>query len=102
MQRYELHHRDTEGTERDERQRALPVEYKGTKLDCGYRLDLLVERAVVVEIKAGETIQPIHQAQLLTCEVGLLLSFGPKPEIKRKAFGNSRKGSLRWLEEQPA
>ena len=64
-----------------ERQGALPVEYKGVKLDCGYRIDLLVADAVVVEIKAVETIQPIHEAQLLTYlklggwKLGLLINF---------------------------
>jgi GxxExxY protein len=64
-----------------ERQKPLPVEYKGTKLDCGYRLDLLVEALVVVEIKAVEVIQPIHEAQLLTYlklggwKLGLLINF---------------------------
>lgn len=45
-----------------ERQRLLPVEYKGVRLDCGYRLDLLVNNFVVVEIKAVESLQPIHEA----------------------------------------
>lgn len=64
-----------------QRQKPLPVEYKGVKLDCGYRLDLLVEGAVVVEIKAVEAIQPIHEAQLLTYlklgrwKLGLLINF---------------------------
>ncbi|MBI4027459.1 MAG: GxxExxY protein [Verrucomicrobia bacterium] len=64
-----------------ERQRPLPVEYKGTKLDCGYRLDLLVTGAVVVEIKAAEGVEPIHEAQLLTYlklggwKLGLLINF---------------------------
>lgn len=64
-----------------ERQRPLPVNYKGVKLDCGYRLDLLVSSAVVVEIKAVEVIQPIHEAQLLTYlklggwKLGLLINF---------------------------
>ena len=64
-----------------ERQKPLPVEYKGVKLDCGYRLDLFVEGTVVVEIKAVETIQPIHEAQLLTYlklggwKLGLLINF---------------------------
>lgn len=49
-----------------ERQRPLPVEYKGVTLDCGYRLDLLVESEVVVEIKAISEIEPVHEAQLLT------------------------------------
>ena len=64
-----------------DRQKPLPVEYKGTKLDCGYRLDLLVAEAVVVEVKAVENIHPIHEAQLLTYlklggwKVGLLINF---------------------------
>ncbi len=64
-----------------ERQRPLPVGYKGVKLDCGYRLDLLVADAVVVEIKAVEAIEPIHEAQLLTYlklggwKLGLLINF---------------------------
>ena len=64
-----------------ERQRPLPVEYKGTKLDCGYRLDLVVAGAVIVEIKAVEIIEPIHEAQLLTYlklggwKLGLLINF---------------------------
>jgi len=64
-----------------ERQRALPVQYNGVALDCGYRLDLLVENAVVVEIKAVSEIEPVHEAQLLTYlrlggwQVGLLINF---------------------------
>jgi GxxExxY protein len=64
-----------------ERQRPLPVEYKGIRLECGYRLDLLVENLVVVEIKAVSAIEPIHEAQLLTYlriggwKVGLLINF---------------------------
>ena len=64
-----------------ERQRPLPVEYKGIKLDCGYRLDLLVDKVVVVEIKAVSVIEPVHEAQLLTYlriggwKIGLLINF---------------------------
>jgi GxxExxY protein len=64
-----------------QRQVELPVIYKGLKLDCGYRLDVLVENAIVVELKAIEQILPIHQAQLLTYlkltgkKVGLLINF---------------------------
>ena len=64
-----------------ERQKALRVEYKGSSLDCGYRLDLLVEDCVVVEVKALESIRRIHEAQLLTYlklggwKLGLLLNF---------------------------
>src|SRR5689334_3156467 len=62
---------------RYERQQALPVRYKGTLLDCGYRLDLVVEAQIVVEIKAVERLTQVHEAQLLTylklssLEVGL-------------------------------
>lgn len=64
-----------------ERQRPLPVENKGIKLDCGYRLDLLVESKVILEIKCVEHILPVHEAQLLTylkmtgMRVGLILNF---------------------------
>ena len=64
-----------------ERQKPLPVVYKEVKLDCGYRLDLLVDGAVVVEIKAVDEIVPIHKAQLLSYlrlldkRVGLLINF---------------------------
>ncbi|HNT23563.1 MAG TPA: GxxExxY protein [Anaerolineales bacterium] len=63
------------------RQVNLPVTYKGITLDCGYRLDLLVQGQVVVEIKAVETLLPIHDAQLLSYlrlggwQVGLLINF---------------------------
>jgi GxxExxY protein len=64
-----------------QRQLDLPVLYKGLKLDCGYRIDLLVEETVVVELKALEQILPVHEAQLLTYlrlaqkSVGLLINF---------------------------
>lgn len=64
-----------------QRQIPLPVEYKGTRLDCGYRLDLLVEEVVVVEIKAVSNLESIHEAQLLTYlrlggwKVGSLINF---------------------------
>ena len=67
-----------------ERQKALPVRYRGVKLDCGYRIDLLVEAKVVIELKAVERLEPIHQAQLLSylklsgCKVGLLINFNVK------------------------
>lgn len=60
---------------------ALPVQYKGVRLDCGYRIDILVAERVVVEIKTVEAIAPIHDAQLLTYlrlggwKVGLLINF---------------------------
>jgi GxxExxY protein len=66
---------------RFERQVPLPVEYKGLRLDCAYRLDLLVEGVVLVELKAIEDLLPIHKAQVLTYlraaqkQVGLLINF---------------------------
>lgn len=71
-----------------ERQKPLPVEYKGAELDCGYRLDLLVEDAVVVELKSVDRLLPIHEAQLLTYlrlggwHVGLPINFNV-PVLKR-------------------
>jgi len=64
-----------------QRQVELPVGYKGLKLDCGYRLDIVVEEQVVLELKSIEQILPIHQAQLLTYlrlsgrKIGLLINF---------------------------
>jgi GxxExxY protein len=66
---------------RVERQKALPVTYRDVTIDAGYRLDLLVEHAVIVEIKAVDQLAPIHDAQLLSylnlsgCRVGLLINF---------------------------
>lgn len=63
------------------RELALPVEYKGIQLDCAYRVDLLVDAALVVEVKAVKTIERIHEAQLLTYmklggwRIGLLINF---------------------------
>jgi GxxExxY protein len=79
-----------------ERQKGLPVEYKGLKLDCGYRLDLVVGEKVIVEIKAVEKLLPIHEAQLLTylplsgLKLGLLMNFNMhlmKDGIKRIVNG---------------
>jgi GxxExxY protein len=64
-----------------EKQVALSLFYKGLKLDCGYRLDLLVDNLVILEIKSVERIDPIHEAQLLTylrlsgLWLGLLINF---------------------------
>lgn len=74
------------------KQQALPLVYKSIKLDAGYRLDLLVENKVIVEIKSVETLNDVHTAQVLTylklsgCKVGLLLNFNVaslKQGIKR-------------------
>jgi GxxExxY protein len=78
------------------RQQGLPVEYKGIKLDCGYRIDILVADRVVVEIKAVDELHPVHDAQLLTYlklggwNVGLLINFNVpvlKEGIRRKVLG---------------
>ncbi len=65
-------------------QHPLPVEYKGIKLDCGYRIDILIDDSVIVELKSVDKILPIHQAQLLTymklagISIGLLINFNVK------------------------
>jgi GxxExxY protein len=67
-----------------ERQKELPVRYKELMLEAGYRIDLFVERMVIVELKAVEELHPIHEAQLLTylklsgCKLGLLINFNVK------------------------
>ena len=75
-------------------QLALPVKYDGVELDAGYRIDLLVEDRVIVELKAVEKTTPLHQAQLLSYlklsdkKVGLLINFNVvrlKDGIKRMA-----------------
>ena len=64
-----------------ERQKALPVVYKGVKLDCGYRLDVVVENSIILELKTVEMLLPVHEAQLLTylklsdLTLGLLINF---------------------------
>jgi GxxExxY protein len=66
---------------RVERQKPVPVVYKQTKLECGYRLDLLVEGRIVVELKSVEGLGPIHEAIILTYlrmsghKLGLLINF---------------------------
>jgi GxxExxY protein len=64
-----------------ERQKPLAVQYKGINLDCGYKLDVVVEDAIILELKSCEKIEPIHKAQLLTylklsgIKLGLILNF---------------------------
>jgi GxxExxY protein len=66
---------------RCETQKLLPVVYKGVVLDCGFRLDLIVEGKVVVEVKSVAQLAPVHRAQLKTyvaltgCPAGLLINF---------------------------
>lgn len=79
-----------------ERQKSLPIVYKDMRLDEGYRIDLLVAKTVIVEVKAVSTLLPIHEAQLLTylkltnLRVGLLINFNVpllKDGIKRMIRG---------------
>ncbi|MEI6457123.1 MAG: GxxExxY protein [bacterium] len=64
-----------------ERQKPVPVIYKEIKLDCGYRLDLLVNKSVIIELKSIDAIAPVHVAQILTymrfsgIKTGLLINF---------------------------
>lgn len=64
-----------------EREKPLLVQYRGISVDCGYRLDFIVEGKIVVELKAVDSLEGIHEAQLLTylkltgCKVGLLINF---------------------------
>ena len=75
-----------------ERQKELAVEYKGIKLDCGYRLDIVVASKLILELKSCNNLEPIHKAQLLTylkltgIKIGLLINFNVpilKQGIKR-------------------
>ena len=67
-----------------ERQKPLPIVYKGISLDTGYRLDLLVERKILLELKAVDSLTPLHKAQLLSylklsgLRLGLLINFNIK------------------------
>ncbi|KXK13086.1 MAG: hypothetical protein UZ14_CFX002001825 [Chloroflexi bacterium OLB14] len=78
--RYELLQRGYEALQ----EVTLPLIYKGVSLDCGYRLDLLVNDAVIVEIKSVDSLAPIHEAQLISYlkisggKLGLLLNFNVK------------------------
>jgi GxxExxY protein len=83
-----------------DRQKPLPVVYKGVKLECGYRLDFLVDGRIVVELKAVEALAPIHDAILLTylrlsgCKIGLLINFHCtvlKNGIRRRFLNYNRK-----------
>jgi len=79
-----------------EKQKALPLIYEEVKLDAGYRVDLLVERKLVVEIKSVEALNDIHLAQVLTylklsnCKLGLLINVNTvlfKNGVKRVIYG---------------
>jgi GxxExxY protein len=71
-----------------QRQKQMPLVYRGHTLDIGYRLDILVEGLVVVEVKAIERVEKVHSAQLLSylrltgCKVGLLINFNVRSLVK--------------------
>ena len=81
-----------------QRQVPLPVEYKGVNLDCGYRLDLIVQDEVVLELKCIERVLPVHEAQLLTYlkltgkRVGLIINFNVPTFGERR---HSEKGFMK-------
>jgi len=77
------------------RQKPLPVDYKGVVMECGYRLDFIIENRLIVELKSVEKLQKIHEAQILTymrlshLNVGLLINFNEimlRNGIKRFVF----------------
>ena len=79
-----------------ERQVPIPVEYKGVKLDCGYRADIVIDGTILLEIKAIDSLLPIHDAQLLTYlrlggwQIGLLINFNVellKHGLRRRVLG---------------
>jgi GxxExxY protein len=85
------------------RQSGLPVVFKGNRMDCGYRIDLLVADMLVIEIKAVEMILPVHEAQLLTYmklggwKVGLLINFNVallKQGIRRRVLNLSKEDDI--------
>ena len=88
-----------------QQQAAIKVFYDGAVIG-DYVADLLIENAVIVELKSVRTLLPEHEAQLLnylkatTFEVGLLLNFGPNAQLKRKLYDNDHKGLLGWTTKQ--
>jgi GxxExxY protein len=95
---------------RIERQRPVPLCYKGISLDCGYRLDLVVDDNIVVEIKAVDRLLPIHQAQLLTylrltqLRIGLLVNFHSatiKSDLRRLTLSQVFPTSCESLQPSP-
>ena len=85
-----------------EQQARIEVYYDGVVLG-EYFADLLVDGAVIVELKAIQRLGPEEEAQLLNYlratpyEVGLLLNFGPRPDFRRKVFDNANKPSMTWV-----
>jgi GxxExxY protein len=90
---------------RVEQQKDIVVYYDRQSVG-DYAADLLIEEAVLLELKAARHLAEEHEAQLLNylkatpIEVGLLLNFGPKDEFKRKVYDNELKGSLSWAKPE--
>ena len=86
-------------------QRPIQVYYEGQVVGQ-YYADLLVNEAVIVELKSARQVLEEYEAQLLnylkatTYEVGLVLNFGPKPQHSRRVYDNQRKGLLTWLQPE--
>lgn len=87
-----LHYELTQQNLYVEKEKPLPLVYEQVKLECGYRVDLLIEKKLLVEVKAVENLHPVHMAQVLTylrlsnCKLGLLINFNVpllKEGIKR-------------------
>ncbi len=76
-----LHHELIKQGLKVEKEKALPLIYDGIKLDCGYRIDFLVENQIIVELKSVESLTDVHMAQVLSylklanCKIGLLINF---------------------------
>ena len=74
----------------------FPVIYEDIKMDCGYRVDIIVNNKVIIELKAAVSLCEEHECQLLNylkateLEIGLLLNFGKRTEFRRKIFSNDR------------
>lgn len=86
---------------RFEREKRLPVRYKGVHLDCGFRLDFVVEGSVVLELKTVEALLPVHASQLLTylkltgCRLGLLVNWNVpvlRDGVRRVVLGLDEEG----------
>ena len=86
-----------------ERQVPIPVEYKGVKLDCGYRADIVVDETILIEIKAVDSVLSIHDAQLLSYlklggwKIGLLINFNVellKHGLRRRVLGLTEEATL--------
>jgi GxxExxY protein len=81
-----------------EREKVMPLRYRGERIECAYRADLVVNRSVIVEVKSVERLDPVHAAQLRTylklseCKVGLLINFNSmllRHGLKRVSVGTS-------------